>query len=203
VSVCTPGGQLVKPGDFAAVRMAGDVGTLIHIAEILDGDGFADYEHAITYIGGHDDLILEAQPSGARITPMHYQPSDVLWSTVNPLLDLTGAQRARVPFVCGPREGTPYSALDYLAIAAHRLHVPNVAVWPEPGFRLVTLQAYIASTRHQICSQMVDDVRQLLGFPLFAGRWDGYVTPADLANVIGLPWRGRSGSTSSPTPAAR
>jgi len=186
VTVHTTDGLLVMPGDFAAVRMGGDVGTLIHLGEILNGDGFADFEHAITYIGGPDDLILEAEPSGAKINPMHYQHGDVLWSTGNPALNLTDTQRARVPFVCDPLQGTPYSALDYFALAGHRLHFPALPIWPGPRGHPVTLQTFISDTRHQICSQMCDDVRQLLGFQLFKDhRWTGYVTPADLANVIG------------------
>ena len=47
------------PGDFAAVRLESPVGVAIRVGELLNGDGFRDYEHAIFYVGGQD-LILEA-----------------------------------------------------------------------------------------------------------------------------------------------
>ena len=177
MTVHTSGGMLVKPGDFAAVRMADDVGKLIYLGEILNGDGFRNFEHAITYIGGPDDLILEAMPGGALIVPMRYDASDVLWSTSNPALNLSDALQARVPAVCDKFKGVPYSALDYFALAAHRL-------FPEPDFPKA-LKTYIGDSGHEICSQMVDNVRLLLGFHLFRdGRWPGFVTPMDIANRI-------------------
>src|SRR5215469_11111380 len=87
----------VQPGDFAAVKMESTVGTLIHFGEILNGSGFRDYEHAIVYVGGPQDLILEAEPGGASLVPYHYDGSRVLWSSLNSKLDLTPAQRQLAP----------------------------------------------------------------------------------------------------------
>ncbi len=45
---------------------------------------------------------------------------------------------------------------------------------------------YVASSKHMICSQLVDFVYMQSGIHLFNdGRWPGYVTPADLASLLG------------------
>lgn len=170
----TTGGLIVQPGDFAAVRVENPVGTIIHIGEILNGSGFRDYEHAIFYAGGPDDLILEAEPGGAKLVPYHYDNTGVLWSTVNPKLNLTPHQRSMAMTIAEHYKGVPYSFGDYLALALHRLHVPT----PD-------LRKYIADNRHMICSQLVDQCRLDMGSHLFTDkRWPGFVTPADLANLI-------------------
>jgi hypothetical protein len=189
----TYGGTPVLPGDFAAVHMRDSTSRLIHIGEILNGDGFADYEHAITYLGGAQDLILEAEPGGAKITPMHYSAESCLWSSDSASLNLSTEQRGRVLGIAKALQGTPYSWLDYLALASHRLHIPGLPIWPRyeigvspphiSGF--CALKTFIADTGHEICSQMVDTVRLMNRFHLFDdGRWPGYVTPADIANRI-------------------
>ncbi len=183
-------GKLILPGDFAAVHNTTPVGRLIHFAELLDA-GFQDYEHALTYVGGPEDLILEAEPHGAKLIPFRQASIagyDCLWSTTNDKLDLTPQQRAMVPGICIPMKGIGYSALDYFAIAGHHLHVPDLPVWPggtSHPHRLVRLSTFIDDSGHQMCSQLVDRVRLLLGFHLFTdNRWPGYVTPSDIGGVI-------------------
>jgi hypothetical protein len=186
VSISTPRGTLVEPGDFAAAQIRGDAGVLITAGEFLYERGPLGirkkprYQHAIFYAGGPDDLILEAEPGGARLRPFHYDPATVLWSSDNPALTLTPGQRARVMEVAEKYKGIPYSGLDYEALALHRLHIPA------PGLR-----KYIASTGHMICSQLVDQCRLELDSHLFTDppRWPGYVDPEDLAVLIGAQTR--------------
>jgi hypothetical protein len=67
--------------------------------------------------------------------------------------------------------------LDYLALVAHRLHIPA------PGLR-----QFIADTGHMICSQLVDEVYRRAGLIMFGdGRWPGYVTPGGLISVLNGP----------------
>ena len=158
-----------QPGDFAAVRTAGTTGALIRLGEALNGDGFGDWEHALIYIGGGE--IVEAEPGGARRRVRGIESGD-LWSTGLWYLD----DETRVNICAAARSftGTPYGWLDYAALAAHRLHIPA------PGLR-----GFIASTDSMICSQLVDAAYQAAGVQLFSdGRWDGYVTPGALANLI-------------------
>lgn len=158
-----------QPGDFGLVRMPGDVGALIRLGQWLNGDGFEDYEHAFILVEGGS--IVEAEPGGARIMPVSEYGS-VLWSSGK--IPLTGEQRAGIIKAAMGYVGTPYSAADYFALAAHRLHLPL------PG-----LKAYVASSRSMICSQMVDQAYQDAGVHLFAdGRWPGFVTPGSLYKLL-------------------
>lgn len=163
----------VQPGDFAVVSTGGPAGRLIALGERLNGDAFTQYQHAFVYAG--DMQVIEAEPGGARdrrLTRFETPGQLTLWSTGT--IALTGAQRAAVCLAARGYRGTGYSALDYLAIAARRFRLPV------PG-----LQSYIATTKHMICSQLVDQCYADAGVHLFDdGRWPGYVTPASLAAVI-------------------
>lgn len=166
-----------RPGDFGLLAGYDPVDRLIRFAEWVNGDGFPLYRfplysHAFTLLD--DDTILEAEPGGARIRPVtEYPASAVTWSS----WDLTDGQRAAIVAAARQREGTPYSALDYFSLAAHRLHIPA------PGLR-----QYIASTGHMICSQLEDQIYLDADLHMFSdGRWPGDVTPAALRQVLTGP----------------
>lgn len=152
-------------GTIGLTSISGEVGRLIEVGQWLNGDGFRQWEHSFMTLPG--GLILEAEPGGARIVPMHY--TNVYWcSELYKLLPatVTGDQ---LTAMAQEFKGVPYSFIDYLALAQHRLHIPG------PG-----LEEYIKSTKHEICSQMDDDFYARLGAHIFAGRWAGDVTPGDL-----------------------
>lgn len=160
----------VRPGDWFCVDTRNVLGRLIIFGEWLNGDGFRDYDHAALVTAVNPLRIVEARPSGAAEVAYHYEGCKTLWSSglVEP--------PDRDAVVAGARRfiGTPYSFLDYLALALHRLHIPA------PG-----LLAFIASRRHMICTQLVDRSELDGGLHLFAdGRWPGYVTPAALADLL-------------------
>lgn len=181
MTILSSAGQPVLPGDFAAVRTHSWDGVAIEIGEVLcrfprRNPVGTDWDHAIFYLGGPSDLILEAEPGGAKVVPVHYRRDDMLWSSDRPALALDPGQRARA-FELGQKyEGTPYSAADYFAIAAHRF-----------GIRTQELRHYIEDTGHMICSVLVDQCRMDIGSHLFTDppRWKGYVTPLDIAGLIG------------------
>lgn len=157
-------------GDFGLVAMPGNVGLLVRIAQWMNGNGFANYQHAFLYIG--DGYVIQAQPGGAVMTPVD-KFTHVYWSTG--VIALTSEQRAMVSAKAHTYLGTPYSFLDYLALAAHRLRLP--------GSRL--LKNYVSSSSHLICSQLVDQIHNDIGSHLFTdGRWPGYVDPLDLWHLI-------------------
>jgi hypothetical protein len=174
----------ILPGDFCCVPISGAVGKFISVGEWLDGDGFADYDHAEIYVGYGSELgdqsapygyTFGAYPGGARYVPLPCpldQLPGALWSTGK--IPLTEDQRSSILNGCAAAKGIPYSSLDYFALAAHRLHIPAPL-----------LKNYIASSKHMICSQLVDYMYLMADVHLFNdGRWPGYVTPADLANLI-------------------
>ena len=172
-----------EPGDYACVPVGGLAGPLISIGEWLNGSAFGRYDHAYVYVGnppGRPEARwgykVQAEPGGAQIRTLNSQ-ADVdmgaLWSTGK--ITLTPAQRDAIVRAAMSYIGTPYSFLDYFALAAHRLRL-------HPLDNI--LKARIASTKTLICSQLVDRAFADAGVHLFAGRWEGYCTPADLAALI-------------------
>lgn len=163
----------MKPGDFGLTTLAGWSGLGIKLGEWANGDGFRNYQHAFMVL---DDAgrILEAAPGGAHYgTVSEYAAETVVYSS----WDLTDDQRGALIVAATKYLDTPYSALDYFALVAHRLHIPA------PG-----LKSYVADSGHMICSQLVDQVYQDAGLQLFADhRWPGYVTPASLERALTGP----------------
>lgn len=161
-----------RPGDFGLVAINGEAGRLIRVGQWLNGDGWGRYQHAVLVLDNGE--LIEAEPGGARIRPVsEYDGTNVAWSD----WPLTDAERARIVAAGRKLEGTPYSALDYFALVAHRLHIP-----------MPSLRKYIDSTKHEICSQLVDLAYQLGGKMMFGdGRWPGYVTPMALVPALHGP----------------
>ncbi|WP_051941594.1 hypothetical protein [Phaeacidiphilus oryzae] len=168
-------GQTPLLGDYFVVSGAGTIGRLISVGEWLNGDGFGPWDHAGVYVG--NGQVVEAEPHGARLAPAdEYADRAIVWSTGG--FDLTEAQRAAIADAARGFLGVPYSFLDYLAIAAHRFHLPGGPF----------LRHYVATTKHMICSQLVDASYEKAGVHLFDDhRWPGYVTPADLHRLAVAP----------------
>lgn len=161
-----------QPGDYGLTKIPGAPGVAIRIGQWLDGGGWNNFQHAFIVIDG--DQIVEAEPGGARISPITEYPADTMefshW-------ELTDTQRADIVAHAKSMVGTPYSAFDYFVIAAHRLHLPM------PG-----LKRYMGTSTHAICSQLVDLCYQAAGLKIFDdGRWSGYVDPADLERTLSGP----------------
>jgi hypothetical protein len=158
-----------KPGRIGLTQIHGQTGFGIRVGQWLNGSGFEDYEHAFMDLG--DGTLIEAEPGGARISPLaKYQGShsDVYWCD-SIYATLTATQKQDVAYWGARFAGTPYSFLDYDALAMHRLHI-----WV-PG-----LKDYIADSGHLICSQLCDLSYSRAGAHLFENRWPGYVAPGDL-----------------------
>jgi cell wall-associated NlpC family hydrolase len=160
----------VQIGDFGVSHMGGQAGKLIRFGQWLNGSGFSDYEHAFIYVG--NGKVIEAEPAGARLATFNY--GGVLWSSDKVKID-SPLRRLAIVTLAHSYAGTPYSWADYFALATHRLHIPA------PG-----LKSYVSTSGHMICSQLVDRCYQDAGIQLFDdGRWNGYVTPGDLAQLLG------------------
>lgn len=158
-----------KPGDYRLFRISGYGGHLIRVGQWLNGDGYADYEHAAVYLGNGE--YVEAEPHGARLAT--YADEGGGWS--GGIIPLTDTQRVAIVAAARGYIGTGYSFADYVAIAAHTLHMDTRA-----------LQRFIASNGHMICSQLVDQCYADAGVHLFTdSRWPGYVTPGDLYHLLG------------------
>ena len=163
--------QTPQPGDVGLTSITGPVGRLIRFGQWLNGDGFGAYQHAFIVLPG--DRLIDAMPGGAYVAPLSkYDDRDVLYVTIP---GLTPAQRKAICDCALKYRDVPYSFVDYLALAAHRFHIP----WPR-------LRRYIEATGHQICSQLADRAYLDAGLHIFEDeRWTGYVTPMAIANELG------------------
>jgi uncharacterized protein YycO len=169
------GGPIViSPGDFGLVPMAGNVGALIKLGLWLNGDPYG-YQHAFVYVG--NDQIVEAELGGAKLSPLsEYASESIAWYHCPP------ERGQAITDVAMGYIGTPYSFMDYAALAALRFHLPIATL----------LRNYVATSKHMICSQYVDkcyqDVAEEFNDPrlrLFQdGRKPGDVTPGDLYTLI-------------------
>lgn len=154
-------------GDIGCTTIKGDVGWLIRVGQWLNGDGFANIEHCFVYVGGGE--IVEAEPGGAHLAPLaEYDAREIVW------VRCPEAHRQAVAAAARNLIGTPYSALDYVAIAAHRLHIP--------GLKRVAL-----STASMICSTLAVVAARRGAWALLAPTPAGYIVPDALAALADPP----------------
>jgi hypothetical protein len=154
------------PGDIGCVPIRGDVGWLISLGERLNGDAFAQYDHAFVAISS--DSIIEAEPGGARERPLsEYDPRTIAW------VRCPDEHRQTVADAAKALQGTKYGVMDYVALALHRFHIPI------PG-----LLRYIDSDRSMDCSTLCVVAARRGGWNLLPEQpHAGLVTPADLAKL--------------------
>lgn len=167
-----------QPGWIGLTRISGRVGFLIRLGQFLNVVGWkfwkwpklwllAASEHVFVFTGAlaTQDGIVEAEPGGARHVRLHYSADSIRWIPA-PSVDV-GVKTALAAIAM---IDTPYSFLDYLALALMRLHIPSRR-----------LRNYVASLDHVICSQLADHAANVAGWHLFPGREEGDVTPEDFA----------------------
>lgn len=157
-----------QPGDIGLTQISGYGGKLIRLGQGLNGDGFADYEHAFVVTEQNskfqDETIVEAMPGGAKRVRNWHDPARTRW------LICPEEFRASVAGAARDYIGVPYAWTDYLALALHRFRIPT----PH-------LKHYIETSGHMICSQLADRAAERGGWHLFKdNRWHGDVTPGDL-----------------------
>lgn len=176
-----------QPGDFALTKIGGITGKFVALGQALIGDG-APVQHAFVYVG--KGCIVQAMPGGAELIPLEKASTPVVWSTGH--FDLSQARRRYIVNEAVNLVGTPYSFVDYASIALAAFHIrPRI------------VRDYIASTRHMICSQLVDEVYARAGIQLFDdGRLPGDVTPGDLWKVLQSPREARAEAVGMVLPVA-
>lgn len=161
------------PGDIGLVRIPGYMGWLIAFGQLLLGDA-SKYTHAFIVIDDHRSI--SASPGGAGWDNLTTYIS--LGAAFGRNVPLTLNQRLRIVTEATALLGTPYSFLDYVAIALHRFKI-------RPKF----IEKRVTDSGHMICSQLVDQCYLRAGIHLFAdGRLSQDVTPGDLANILIEDW---------------
>lgn len=160
-----------QPADFILTNIAGRGGKLIAIMQFLNGTGFSKYEHAALCIG--EGRVIEMTGGGIHEDSLEkYRNIPHRYSTG--LISLTDQERSEI-VLAGRRylaAKIGYSWPDYGALVLRRFHIPA----PH-------LKAYIESTGHMICSQLVAACYRDGGHPLY-DHWTGYVTPGDLNQLL-------------------
>lgn len=168
-----------RPGDIGLTQITGAGGAVIRAAQWAAGDGFRNFEHAFEVTDWPDPdtyRIVEAMPGGAVHVEMWHDPDRTLW------LICPDQYRDAVEAEALGMVGTPYSFVDYAAIAAHRFHLP-----------VPHLKKFVADSGHLICSQLVDRAALRGGWHIFDdGRDPGDVTPGDLVKAA-IKSGGRAG----------
>jgi uncharacterized protein YycO len=168
----------LRPGDIGFGPIGGGVGLGVRMALAI-ADGGAPFQHVYMITANNNPgtnsafvMAVEAMPHGAREVAItgrwtrqycyvrpDYQNDSQAWMV---------AQTAR------KLVGTPYSYADYLALAAHHLNIP-----------VPHLDKYITSSKHMICSQLVDYCLTVNGWHVFDdGRLSQDVTPSALYNEL-------------------
>ncbi len=155
-----------RPGDIGLSSSTGPIGKFIRAAQALIGD-YSFVTHAFIVL--HDGYIIEAMPRGAVFDRVSKYPNAV-YSKFN----LTDDQRDDICIEAIKMHGTPYSFLDYLALAATHFNIR-----PEP------IRARVADSGKMICSQLCAEAYRRAGVDLFPDkRLPMDVTPGDLSRLF-------------------
>jgi hypothetical protein len=168
-------GAGIEAGEYLAEKLQG-----------VRGAKLQPYDHAEVFVGQAD----KAGPHGYTYSayPNNGQPGRTgkrrlpgpaalmpgsLWSSG--IIKLTPAQRSGIVAWCVAHPCVSYSWPDYGAIGLRAL-----------GIKTARLAAYIKSTSSMICSYYSDAAfNRGGGVHLFDdGRWEGFVTPGDLAVLL-------------------
>jgi hypothetical protein len=156
-----------------------------HVAVVTQA-GEIEYSHGYGEGKFVNPKIMQAMPSGAEeieIGAEHWTDGYVYvrpayeagW--VHRVPGFAGSQAEAVAAAAREYIGTPYSFVDYAAIAAHHLSGEGYAPIEERN----RLQRYVASSKRMICSQLVDQSLSDAGFRVYDdGRLPQDITPAAL-----------------------
>jgi uncharacterized protein YycO len=175
----------LRPGDIGFGPISGFEGMLIKGALTI-ADGKAPYQHVymITEAAQRIDIDLhwvgpfavEAMPGGAiRSNIRNRWSREYCYVRPNYTDDSQAALSAATAIKL---VGTPYSYLDYIALAGRHFFQfkPESRTW---------FDDYITSTKHMICSQLVDYCLTQAGWHVFNdGRLSQDVTPSALYNKL-------------------
>lgn len=177
--------EMLRPGDIGFGNIGGAAGALIWAGQkIVDATTKEEsrFKHVLVVVSAagtdrpyRDPVrIVQAMPSGAECIAIgeEHWTSDFVY--IRPHYKIAGVgyggMSERVAAAVMNYIGTPYSFLDYVAIAG--LHL---------GIKDGLVRRYVTTSKHQICSQLADQAMTDAGWHVFTdGRLPQDVTPAAL-----------------------
>lgn len=157
-----------QPGDIGLTRIGGFTGVLVGLGQFIIRDA-SRYTHVFVVLDSGE--LIEAMPGGAKIESLQKYAGKTKHGSQKAVyvdLGLTTEQRIRIVDEARKLAGTPYSFLDYLALALDRF-----------GFKSARLEKYIADTGHMICSQLAVEVVERAGVDIFGEEISQKITPGD------------------------
>jgi hypothetical protein len=166
------------PASMFLTRIPGRTGWWVGTAQALLGMP-SEWTH--TGIVGPQGTTFEAAPGGDALqgrphivcdAPVHMALAGI-WTDMEVRDEYERNLREAVVFAARELLGTPYSFLDYVALALYHL---------APKARITALvRKRVEDSKHLICSAFVDRVMDRAGIHLYDdGRLSGDVTPSDL-----------------------
>lgn len=172
--------QDLRPGDIGFGPIHGKVGVAIRAALAIV-DGGAPYQHVfmITEAPVLEDGFMTVNPKAVEAMPGGAVEVDISNRWTQEFCYVRPSYKDEAQANAAAQEAinrikTPYSDLDYYAIGAHHLHLPSKIV-----------DNYITTSKHMICSQLVDHCLMIAGWHAFNdGRLSQDVTPSALFNKL-------------------
>jgi len=126
--------------------------------------------------GGHGPKAVQAMPHGAEEIELTEKHWDSRYIYVMPNYPEPG-QQYDVAREARELKGTPYSFSDYVALTVHAAQDRGYV----PIEQRSSVERWVASTGHMICSQLADEAMRRAGFHVFDdGRLPQDVMPAAL-----------------------
>jgi hypothetical protein len=183
----------LRPGDIGFSNITGAAGALVWLGQHLLAASEPD-EGKIKHVfmvteplsdtGGHGPWIVQAMPHGAEEIEIgqEYWTDDFVYvrpdyaDQVNPFRPGIEyrSQGWRAANAARKYLDTPYSFLDYAAILG--LHM---------GIKNGPIRRYVTTSKHMICSQLVDQALSDAGFHVFDdGRLPQDVMPIELYRAL-------------------
>jgi hypothetical protein len=172
----------LRPGDIIFPSIHGYAGALVGAGQFILGDA-TPREWKVRHVAMVTaaatatltmPAIVQAMPGGAEQVPLTGESFVEGFPILRPDYVSATIRASRVAEAARRYIGVPYSFADYAAIAGRHL----LALKPT---QRTPFDDYVASTKHMICSQLVDQALTDAGYHLFDdGRLPQDVTPAAL-----------------------
>lgn len=144
------------------------------LAQTSEEERYINHVAMVTSEIGQPVRIVQAMPGGAEEVRLKRETITDNHIFLRPKYDFQMDQAYAAASAAEEYIGTPYSFLDYVAIAGMHMHIENGPI-----------HEYVRSTGHMICSQLVDQALSNAGFHVFDdGRLPQDVMPVELYRAL-------------------